>query len=148
VNSVISFQSASPAVAFPRPVWPSRQQDPHRPRARIGATPTRIGAASDRHISALRVAALESADASDPLRAESTDLRPDRLAARRPNRATWIAERFDGGAGAARQVNSHRGMFGYTGTYHGVPVSVQTSGMARRALPSWSRELLRLGAGA
>jgi DeoD family purine-nucleoside phosphorylase len=80
------------------------------------------------------------------LRAESTDYAPIVLLPGDPNRATWIAERFDGGAGAARQVNSHRGMFGYTGTYHGVPVSVQTSGMGAPSIAIVVEELLRLGA--
>ena len=80
------------------------------------------------------------------LRAESADYAPIVLLPGDPNRATWIAERFDGGAGAARQVNSHRGMFGYTGTYHGVPVSVQTSGMGAPSIAIVVEELLRLGA--
>ena len=80
------------------------------------------------------------------LRAESTDYAPIVLLPGDPNRATWIAERFDGGAGAARQVNSHRGMLGYTGTYKGVPVSVQTSGMGAPSIAIVVEELLRLGA--
>ena len=81
------------------------------------------------------------------LRAESEDYAPVVLLPGDPNRATWIAEKLDGGPGAARQVNSHRGLLGYTGTYKGVPVSVQTSGMgAPEHLPSSWRSLLRLGA--
>ena len=80
------------------------------------------------------------------LRAESTDYAPIVLLPGDPHRATWIAERFDGGPGAARQVNSHRGMLGYTGTYHGVPVSVQTSGMGAPSIAIVVEELLRLGA--
>ena len=63
------------------------------------------------------------------LRAEPEDYAPIVLLPGDPNRATAIAEKFDGGLGAASKVNSHRGLLGYTGTYMGVPVSVQTSGM-------------------
>jgi purine-nucleoside phosphorylase len=80
------------------------------------------------------------------LRAEPTDYAPVVLLPGDPNRATWIAERFDGGAGAARQVNTHRGLLGYTGTYKGVPVSVQTSGMGAPSIAIVVEELLRLGA--
>ena len=80
------------------------------------------------------------------LRAEAEDYAPLVLLPGDPNRATWIAEKFDGGAGAARQVTSHRGLLGYTGTYHGVPVSVQTSGMGAPSISIVVEELLRLGA--
>jgi purine-nucleoside phosphorylase len=80
------------------------------------------------------------------LRAEPADYAPVVLLPGDPNRATWIAERFDGGAGAARQVNTHRGLLGYTGTYKGVPVSVQTSGMGAPSIAIVVEELLRLGA--
>lgn len=80
------------------------------------------------------------------LRAEPRDYAPLVLLPGDPNRATWIAQKFDGGAGAARQVNSHRGLLGYTGTYKGVPVSVQTSGMGAPSIAIVVEELLRLGA--
>jgi len=80
------------------------------------------------------------------LRAESSDYAPVVFIPGDPNRATWIAERFDGGAGAVRQVNNHRGLLGYTGTYKGVPVSVQTSGMGAPSISIVVEELLRLGA--
>jgi purine-nucleoside phosphorylase len=80
------------------------------------------------------------------LRAEAGDYAPLVLLPGDPNRATWIAEKFDGGPGAARQVTSHRGLLGYTGTYHGVPVSVQTSGMGAPSMSIVVEELLRLGA--
>ncbi len=80
------------------------------------------------------------------LRAEAGDYAPLVLLPGDPDRATWIAEKFDGGPGAARQVNSHRGLLGYTGTYHGVPVSVQTSGMGAPSMSIVVEELLRLGA--
>jgi DeoD family purine-nucleoside phosphorylase len=63
-----------------------------------------------------------------------------------PNRATRIAESFDGGLEASRLVNDHRGMFGYTGTVKGRPVSVQTSGMGTPSMSIIVEELLRLGA--
>ena len=80
------------------------------------------------------------------LRAEPADYAPLVLIPGDPNRATRIAEKFDGGPGAARQVNSHRGLLGYTGTYKGVPVSVQTSGMGAPSISIVVEELLRLGA--
>ncbi len=80
------------------------------------------------------------------LRAEADDYAPLVLLPGDPNRATWIAEKFDGGPGAARQVTSHRGLLGYTGTYKGVPVSVQTSGMGAPSMAIVVEELLRLGA--
>jgi DeoD family purine-nucleoside phosphorylase len=80
------------------------------------------------------------------LRAESGDYAPVVLLPGDPNRATRIAEKFDGGLSAARQVASHRGLLGYTGTYKGVPVSVQTSGMGAPSMSIVVEELLRLGA--
>jgi len=80
------------------------------------------------------------------LRAEAGDYAPVVLLPGDPNRAAWIAEKFDGGSAAARQVNSHRGLLGYTGTFKGVPVSVQTSGMGAPSIAIVVEELLRLGA--
>jgi DeoD family purine-nucleoside phosphorylase len=80
------------------------------------------------------------------LRAEVGDYAPIVLLPGDPNRSTWIAGKFDGGIGAARQVNDHRGLLGYTGTYKGVPVSVQTSGMGAPSMAIVAEELLRLGA--
>jgi DeoD family purine-nucleoside phosphorylase len=78
------------------------------------------------------------------LRAEEGDYAPLVLLPGDPNRAHRISERFD--PGSARQVNDHRGLFGFTGTYRGVPVSVQTSGMGTPSLSIVVEELLRLGA--
>ncbi len=78
------------------------------------------------------------------LRAEEGDYAPLVLLPGDPNRARRISERFD--PGSARLVNDHRGMFGYTGTYHGTPVSVQTSGMGTPSLSIVVEELLRYGA--
>jgi DeoD family purine-nucleoside phosphorylase len=78
------------------------------------------------------------------LRAEAGDYAPLVLLPGDPNRARRISERFD--EGSARQVNEHRGLLGYTGTYRGTPVSVQTSGMGTPSLSIVAEELLRLGA--
>ncbi|HEX3220285.1 MAG TPA: purine-nucleoside phosphorylase [Candidatus Limnocylindria bacterium] len=80
------------------------------------------------------------------LHAEPGDYAPLVLLPGDPERARKIAARFDGGLEAARQVNANRGMFGFTGTYHGVPVSVQTSGMGTPSLSIVVEELLILGA--
>jgi purine-nucleoside phosphorylase len=78
------------------------------------------------------------------LRAEEGDYAPLVLLPGDPNRARRIAERFD--EGSARQVNDHRGLLGFTGTYRGTPVSVQTSGMGTPSISIVVEELLRLGA--
>ena len=78
------------------------------------------------------------------LRAEEGDYAPLVLLPGDPNRARRISERFDDGS--VRQVNDHRGLLGFTGTYGGVPVSVQTSGMGTPSLSIVGEELLRLGA--
>ena len=80
------------------------------------------------------------------LRAESSDYAPVVLLPGDPNRATMIAGKLDGGASAVRQVNSHRGLLGYTGTYKGVPVSIQATGMGAPSISIVVEELLRLGA--
>jgi len=80
------------------------------------------------------------------LRAEPGDYAPTVLLPGDPNRATRIAELFDGGFEATRRVNEHRAMYGYTGTYRGTPVSVQATGMGTPSLAIVVEELLRLGA--
>ena len=80
------------------------------------------------------------------LRAEVGDYAPLVLLPGDPNRATRIAESFDGGLEASTLVNDHRGMLGYTGMFGGKPVSVQTSGMGTPSLSIVVEELLRLGA--
>ena len=79
------------------------------------------------------------------LKAEPGDYAPTVLLPGDPNRARAISERFD--PGSARLVNDHRGMLGFTGTFHGEPVSVQTSGMGTPSLSIVVEELLNLGAG-
>lgn len=80
------------------------------------------------------------------LRAELGDYAPLVLLPGDPNRATRIAALFDGGLEKSRTVNEHRALYGYTGTYKGVPVSVQTTGMGTPSLSIVVEELLRLGA--
>ena len=80
------------------------------------------------------------------LRAEVGDYAPLVLLPGDPNRATRIAELFDGGLEASKLVNDHRGMLGYTGAYKGVPCSVQTSGMGTPSISIVVEELLNLGA--
>ncbi len=80
------------------------------------------------------------------LRAEEGDYAPLVLLPGDPNRARLVAGMLDGGLDGARLVNDHRLMLGYTGTYKGVPVSVQTSGMGTPSISIVVEELLRLGA--
>ncbi len=55
-----------------------------------------------------------------------------------PLRAKFIAENFLEGA---KCYNEIRGMYGFTGTYKGVPVSVQGSGMGMPSMGIYSWEL-------
>ncbi|GAA1488342.1 purine-nucleoside phosphorylase [Brachybacterium sacelli] len=55
-----------------------------------------------------------------------------------PYRARWIAETF---LEDPVQFNDVRGMLGYTGTYAGVRVSVQGSGMGQPSLAIYAQEL-------
>lgn len=80
------------------------------------------------------------------LRAEVGDYAPLVLLPGDPGRATMIAGLFDGGLEKARLVNQHRSLLGYTGTYKGKPVSVQTSGIGTPSFSIVMEELLNLGA--
>ncbi len=80
------------------------------------------------------------------LHAEVGDYAPLVLLPGDPGRATRIAQRFDGGLEAARLVNENRGLLGYTGTFQGVPVSVQSTGIGTPSMSIVVEELLRLGA--
>ena len=60
-----------------------------------------------------------------------------------PLRAKYIAETFLDGA---RQVNGERGMLGFTGTFRGAPVSVQSTGMGCPSAAIVVEELVQLGA--
>ena len=57
-----------------------------------------------------------------------------------PLRAKWIAETF---LDDARCYSEVRGMYGYTGTWQGTPVSVQGSGMGQPSLAIYVTELFR-----
>jgi purine-nucleoside phosphorylase len=56
-----------------------------------------------------------------------------------PQRAEWIAENF---LDDVRCVNRWRGEPGFTGTFHGAPVSVQSTGMGTPSLAIYLHELL------
>jgi 5'-methylthioadenosine phosphorylase/purine-nucleoside phosphorylase len=78
------------------------------------------------------------------LRAEPGDYAPNVLCPGDPRRAAYIAETFfDPGA---RVVNQERGMLGYTGTFHGSPISVQSTGMGCPSAGIVFEELIMLGA--
>jgi 5'-methylthioadenosine phosphorylase/purine-nucleoside phosphorylase len=78
------------------------------------------------------------------LRAEPSDYADAVLCPGDPNRATYIAETFfDPGA---RCVNTVRGMLGYTGTFQGIPISVQSTGMGCPSAGIVFEELVMLGA--
>jgi purine-nucleoside phosphorylase len=78
------------------------------------------------------------------LHAESGDYAPFVLLPGDPNRARRISERLD--PDSVRQVNDNRGLLGFTGTFQGTPVSIQTTGMGTPSLSIVVEELLRLGA--
>jgi 5'-methylthioadenosine phosphorylase/purine-nucleoside phosphorylase len=79
------------------------------------------------------------------LRAEPSDYAPAVLVPGDPKRAAYIAEHhFDPGA---RLVNDERGMLGFTGTYRGRPISVQSVGMGGASAAIYYTELAQfLGA--
>ncbi len=58
-----------------------------------------------------------------------------------PLRAEWIADTF---LDDARQVNSVRNCLGYTGYWHGNPVSVQATGMGQPSTAIYVHELLNV----
>ncbi len=77
------------------------------------------------------------------VRAEPGDIAESLLLPGDPRRATYIAENF---FDDARLVTKERGMLGYTGTYRGGPVSVQTTGMGCPSASIVTSELIQLGA--
>ena len=78
------------------------------------------------------------------LRAETGDYAPNVLCPGDPLRAKYIAETFfDAGF---RQVNAERGMLGFTGTFEGKPISVQSTGMGCPSAGIVFEELIMLGA--
>ena len=77
------------------------------------------------------------------LRAEQGDYAEAVLVPGDPLRAKYIAETFFEGT---KQVNGERGMLGYTGTFKGKPVSVQSTGMGCPSAAIVFEELNMLGA--
>ncbi len=78
------------------------------------------------------------------VRAEPGDYAPNVLCPGDPRRARYIAETFfDPGF---RTVNEERGMLGFTGTFDGKPISVQTTGMGCPSAGIVFEELVMLGA--
>jgi DeoD family purine-nucleoside phosphorylase len=77
------------------------------------------------------------------LRGSVGDYAPAVLVPGDPKRARTIAETF---FDDARCVNDERGMLGYTGTYKGVPLSVQSVGMGGPSAAIYYEELIQLGA--
>jgi purine-nucleoside phosphorylase len=71
--------------------------------------------------------------------AEKGDFAPSILLPGDPLRAQHIAENF---FDDARQVNAVRNMFGYTGSYKGVPVSVMGTGMGIPSAAIYCTELI------
>jgi DeoD family purine-nucleoside phosphorylase len=77
------------------------------------------------------------------LRADAGDYAPGVLCPGDPVRAQYIADRFfDPGF---RQVNAERGMLGFTGTFEGRPISVQSTGMGCPSAGIVFEELAMLG---
>ena len=76
------------------------------------------------------------------LRAEPGDYADACLLPGDPLRAKYIAETF---LQDVREVNTERGMLGYTGTFAGKPVSVQSSGMGCPSAGIVIEELIQLG---
>jgi DeoD family purine-nucleoside phosphorylase len=78
------------------------------------------------------------------LRADAGDYACCVLCPGDPRRAAYIAETcFDPGA---RLVNEERGMLGFTGTFEGSPISVQSTGMGCPSAGIVFEELVMLGA--
>lgn len=77
------------------------------------------------------------------IHAEPGEVAPYVLLPGDPKRATFIAENF---FDEPKLYSDHRGLLGYTGTYQGVPVSVQTTGMGCPSTAIIVEELVRLGA--
>jgi DeoD family purine-nucleoside phosphorylase len=78
------------------------------------------------------------------LRAEPGDYADAVLCPGDPRRAAYIAATFfDPGW---RQVNEERGMLGFTGTFGGRPISVQSTGMGCPSAGIVFEELIQLGA--
>jgi purine-nucleoside phosphorylase len=77
---------------------------------------------------------------STHISAEPGDIAPTVLMPGDPLRAKWIAENF---LDDARRYSEVRGMYGYTGSWQGLPVSVQGSGMGQPSMAIYATELFR-----
>jgi DeoD family purine-nucleoside phosphorylase len=77
------------------------------------------------------------------LRANPGDYAPNVLCPGDPKRAAYVAETF---FKDVRCVNEERGMLGFTGTFEGEPISVQTTGMGGPSAAIVFEELIQLGA--
>ena len=77
------------------------------------------------------------------IHAEPGDVAPFVLLPGDPNRAKLIAETF---LESPERYTDYRGLWGYTGHYQGLRVSVQTTGMGCPSLAIVTEELVRLGA--
>ena len=77
------------------------------------------------------------------LHAERGEVAPFVLLPGDPDRARLIAETF---FTSPRLYTDYRGLLGYTGSYRGLEVSVQTTGMGCPSLAIVVEELVRLGA--
>lgn len=75
---------------------------------------------------------------STHINASSGSIAPYVLMPGDPYRARWIAETF---LDDPQQYNDVRGMLGYTGTYKGVRVSAQGSGMGQPSMAIYAQEL-------
>ncbi len=76
------------------------------------------------------------------LRGAPADYAPAVLLPGDPTRARYIAETF---FGEVRTVNEERGMLGFTGTFEGKPISVQSTGMGCPSAAIVVEELHQLG---
>ena len=77
------------------------------------------------------------------LRAEPGDYAPGVLCPGDPRRAEYVAEHV---LDDAKLVNEERGMLGFTGTFDGRPLSVQSTGMGCPSAAIVYEELIQLGA--
>lgn len=77
------------------------------------------------------------------IRAQPGEVAPIVLLPGDPDRATLVAEHF---FDSPSRYTEYRHMYGYTGTYKGVKVSVQATGMGCPSLAITAEELVRLGA--
>ena len=77
--------------------------------------------------------------ATPHISAEKGDFAPSILLPGDPLRAKHIADNY---LSDVRQVNAVRNMFGYTGTYDGMPVSVMGTGMGIPSASIYAKELV------